>query len=261
MSIRIGAQLNCWPLGQLGEELVTAITEAGEIGFEGVETNWRMVNYWGDRRDELKDLLTGAGVVVSALFFGAGSAEATAAKQEVDDALRAAEMLQSLGAERLMVGGGKATDDADEFKAVCDHYSELGKRVLEECGVKACYHLHHGAIASSPEEIARMMDLTDDRYWFLCPDSGIMVREGHDLLQVIETYFPRIAYVHFKDWDGGEKWSMLGEGVMDHAGALAKLSALGYDGWVVSENESRNPDLTPKQQQGADRAWLKTQGY
>jgi len=261
MSIRIGAQLNCWPLGQLGEELIPAIREAGEIGFAGVETNWRMINYWEDNKDELRDILADAGVVLSALFFGAGSAEATAAKQELDDAVRAAAFLHEFGADCMMVGGGKATDDADEFKSVCDHYSALGERTMAEYGVRPCYHLHAGAIAASPDEIARMMELTDERYWFLCPDSGIMVREGHDLVAVIETYFDRIAYVHFKDWDGGEKWSMLGEGVVDHVGALKKLDELGYDGWVVSENESRREDLTPKQQQSADREWLRGQGY
>jgi inosose dehydratase len=127
--------------------------------------------------------------------------------------------------------------------------------------VKACYHLHSGAIAASPDEIARMLDLTDERYWFLCPDSGIMVREGHDLLQVIECYLPRLAYVHFKDYDGSDGWTLLGEGVVDHVGALRKLDELGYDGWVVSENESRRADLTPRQQQGADREQLRRWGY
>ncbi len=105
-----------------------------------------------------------------------------------------------------------------------------------------------------------MMDLTDEASWFLCPDSGIMAREGHDVVAVIEDYFPRIAYVHFKDWDGAEGWTMLGEGVVDHAGVLRKLEELGYDGWVISENESGRSDLTPKQQQGADREWLVRQG-
>ncbi|NSW56251.1 MAG: TIM barrel protein [Armatimonadetes bacterium] len=261
MSIRIGAQLNCWPLGTLGEELVIAVREAGEIGFQGIETNWRMINQWGDRRREFADLLRQSGVVLSALFFGAGSAESTAARQEIDDALRAAEFLRAMGSDRMMVGGGKATDDPDEFRTVCDHYSELGARVLDDFGVKACYHLHHGAIASSPDEIARMMELTDKRTWFLCPDSGIMVREGHDLNATLSRYFDRIGYVHFKDWDGGESWCMLGEGVVDHTGALQTLEALGYDGWVISENESRRQDLSPKEQQAADRAWFRAQGY
>ena len=261
MSIRIGCQLNCWPLEGFDENLAIAIREAGEIGYAGVETNWRMIDVWEDRKEELRDLLNEAGVVISALFFGAGSAEATAAQQEIDDALRAAAFLQDFGAPRLMIGGGKATDDPDTFKSVCAHYDDLGKAVLEGYGVKACYHLHHGAIASSPDEIARMMELTDERYWFLCPDSGIMVREGHDLVALIGQYAARIAYVHFKDWDGGEKWAMLGEGVVDHAGALKKLDELGYDGWVISENESRTEGLSPKEQQGADREWLRGQGY
>lgn len=262
MAIRIACQLNSWQLGpDFDSGFVTAVREAGDIGFAGVESNWRMLNTWADRAGELQDLLDTAGVVISALFFGAGSAESTAAKQEVDDAMRTAAFLERFGSDRMMVGGGKATDDADTFKAVCQHYSELGKRVLEEHGVKACYHLHGGAIASSPEEIERMLELTDERYWFLCPDSGIMVKEGHDLVATIETYISRIAYVHFKDWGGGDSWTMLGEGVVDHLGALRTLAELNYNGWVISENESRRQDLTPKQQQGADRDWLRAQGY
>jgi len=262
MGIRIGAQLNCWPIAPgFDEELVRAIREAGEVGYAGVETNWRMIDVWQDRQDELRGILQDAGVVLAALFFGAGSAEATAARQEIDDALRAAAFLQDFGADRMMVGGGKATDDPEVFRAVCDHYSALGQAVYETHGVRPCYHLHSGAIAATPDEIARMMDLTDERYWFLCPDSGIMVREGHDLVQVIEQYFPRIGYVHFKDYNGSDGWTLLGEGVVDHNGALRKLEALGYDGWVVSENESRRADLTPMQQQGADREQLRRWGY
>ena len=261
MTIRIGCQLNCWALGpDFDEGLVAAVREAGDIGYAGVESNWRMMHTWQDRKDELRGVLAQAGTSISALFFGAGSAEATAAQQEVDDALRTAAFLREFGADRMMIGGGKATDDAETFEAVCRHYDELGKRVLGEHGVKACYHLHHGAIASAPDEIARMMELTDERYWFLCPDTGIMVSEGHDVLDVVETYKDRIAYVHFKDWGGGDGWTLLGEGVVDHAAILAKLQQLGYDGWLISENESRRKDLSPKEQQAADRAWLKQHG-
>jgi hypothetical protein len=53
MAIRIGAQLNCWPLAPgFDEELVRALREAGEVGYAGVETNWRMLEVWGTRQDE-----------------------------------------------------------------------------------------------------------------------------------------------------------------------------------------------------------------
>jgi sugar phosphate isomerase/epimerase len=243
--------------------LVTAVTEAGEIGFQGIETNWRMIKTWGDRADEFRDLLDRAGVQLSALFFGAGSAEATAARQELDDALRTAAFVAQMGGGHMMVGGGKATDDPNVFRAVCGHFNDLGKAVFETHGVKACYHLHHGAIACSPEEIARMLDLTDEKSWFLCPDSGIMVSEGHDLVKTIREFAARIPYVHFKDWSGDTDtgWSMLGKGVVDHAAALETLDELNYDGWVISENESKRNDLTPKQRQQADRDYLRSLGY
>lgn len=261
MTIRIGCQLNCWPVGPTFDEpLAEAIREAGEIGYVGVESNWCMIDVWESRRTELADLLAASGTVISALFFGAGSAETTAAKQELDDAMRTAAFLESFGADRMMIGGGKATDDDATFKAVCDHYSELGRRVYEEHGVKACYHLHGGAIASSPDEIKCMLELTDPRYWFLCPDSGIMVKEGHDVIDVCDTCFDRIGYVHFKDWTGADGWSMLGQGVVDHVGIIAKLEERGYDGWIISENESRTKGLSPREQQGADREWLRSQG-
>ena len=260
MAIRIGCQLNCWPLGDFGDGLVSAVRDAGAIGYDGVESNWRMINVWETRQDELRCILEEAGVCISAMFFGAGSAEATAATQEIDDATRVAAFLQQLGAEHMMVGGGKATDDDETFRAVCRHYDELGRRVLGDYGVKACYHLHGGAIASSPAEIGRMMDLTDDRYWFLCPDTGILLKEGHDVVTVCESYARRIAYVHFKDWGGGNTWTSLGDGLVDHAAVLKTLDKAGYDGWVISENESRRQDLTPREQQAADREWLRRCG-
>jgi len=262
MTIRIGCQVNCWPLGpDFDGGFVTAVREAGEIGFAGVETNWRMLLTWQGREAELDDILIEAGVSLSALFFGAGSAATTAAQQEVEDAVKTAAFLSRLGADRMMVGGGKATNDADTFKRICDHYTELGKQVFLEYGVKACYHLHHGAVASSVEEIDRMMELTDERYWFLCPDTGIMLSEGHDVVDAIDRYAERIPYLHFKDWAGNGKWAMLGQGTVDHVAILRKLSDIAFDGWLISENESGRSDLSPMERQSSDREWLRKQGY
>ena len=263
MAIRIGAQVNCWPVGpHFDAELVRAIHEAGQTGYAGIESNWRVSQVWAERKEEFGDVLRDAGVVLAGLFYIVGApADAAAAREEVANAVSTAAFVKEFGAGHMMVGGGKSTDDPATFRAACEHYNDLGRAVYEQHGVKACYHLHAGGIAASPDEIARMMDLTDERYWFLCPDSGIMVKAGHDLVATIERFFPRIAYLHFKDYDGAEGWTMLGEGVVDHAGVLRKLDELGYDGWVVSENESRRQDLTPMQQQGADREQLRRWGY
>ncbi len=260
--MEIGCQLNCWPLGpDFGTGFVSAVTEAASIGYAGVETNWRMLHTWEGREEELREILDRAGVRLSALFFGAGSAGRTALLKETADALKTAAFLHRFGATHMMVGGGRATDDRDLFERVCRHFTELGKQVFLEYGVKACYHLHRGAVAATPDEIERMMDLTDERYWHLCPDTGIMAGEGHDVKTVLERYRERIPYVHFKDWDAAEGWTLLGRGQVDHAGILRKLQEIGFEGWLISENESGCPTLTPTERQAADRDWLRRQGY
>ena len=59
---------------------------------------------------------------------------------------------------------------------------------------------------------------------------------GTNLLDLIETHGKRINHVHFKDIRD-EKFVEFGTGTLDFSQLLNSLHQIGYDDWIVIEDE------------------------
>ena len=88
-----------------------------------------------------------------------------------------------------------------------------------------------------------------------CFDSGHSLFGGGDPVAFLDTYGELVTHVHLKDVDGAvmdeirsrglgmeEAWRrgvfcLFGEGSVDLAAIVARLRALGYDDWVVVEQD------------------------
>src|SRR5690606_1283351 len=99
---------------------------------------------------------------------------------------------------------------------------------------QATYHPHLGTIVQTWEQLQRIMSMTSIS---LCPDTAHLEAGGSDPLQVIETYFDRIPYVHFKDLKGTD-FEPLGEGKQDFQAMLDVLVKNNYAGWITTELDS-----------------------
>ena len=84
-----------------------------------------------------------------------------------------------------------------------------------------------------------------------CPDTGHLLLCGSDTVQTIRDLGERCAYVHLKDIDpaavgkadgGGTCFWELGTGALDLPGVMSALEAVGHDGWIMVERDSRVPD-------------------
>lgn len=133
--------------------------------------------------------------------------------------------------------------------------NELGKRLQEEYGVRLCYHPEVGLIGQDRDELGRLMDSTRPEYFFLCPDTALLLGAGADLRELFRTYGSRIIHVHYKDFDfswhnddvtkAGLKGGFveLGAGVVDFPALTEILISNGYKGWLMLEVDP--PRLTP----------------
>ncbi|NQX13079.1 TIM barrel protein [Microbacteriaceae bacterium VKM Ac-2855] len=125
-------------------------------------------------------------------------------------------------------------------------------------GFEPTFHHHAGTYIESPEEIDRFLDAVDIG---LTLDTGHLLIAGGDPLQAIQKWGSRVNHLHLKDVDaseltrvlaagGGmrEVWSSpsfvaLGRGDIDLAAVMDSVDALGYDGWIVVEQDVLNaPD-------------------
>ncbi|MGI5156407.1 sugar phosphate isomerase/epimerase family protein [Microbispora sp. CA-102843] len=121
-----------------------------------------------------------------------------------------------------------------------------------ERGLEPVFHHHLGTDVETPEEIERLLDLTDVS---LCLDTGHLWLAGGNPVAAIRDWSSRIRQVHVKDASrdvlariragGGDLWDLvaaggfppLGHGDLDLPAVLAELRRSGYEGWIVIEQD------------------------
>ncbi|MDF2664144.1 MAG: IolE [Paenibacillus sp.] len=142
--------------------------------------------------------------------------------------------------------------------------------IANEYGLKLAYHHHGGTVVERPEEIGRLMELTDPALVHLLYDTGHARYGGADPLRLLCDHYDRIAYIHLKDIreavldearaEGADfiacirkgvftcirkgVFTVPGDGSLDFRPIIAELANRGYKGWAMLEGE-QDPVLHP----------------
>jgi len=140
---------------------------------------------------------------------------------------------------------------ADEWRQFGDGLT----RVVAHCrdrGYEPTFHPETGTYVEAPWEIERVLDVSDIG---LCLETGHMMLGGGDPAALLRAWAERINHVHLKDTvlavmkeivdDGApvtEIWSReafcaLGNGDLDVQGVLEGLRTVGFQGWLVVEQD------------------------
>jgi inosose dehydratase len=178
----------------------------------------------------------------------------TSKRQEIIDYhLRLARFLKATGGRsivHLLAPGPELGDGEDDdyrnmdLKAASANINEVGKRVLEETGIRIGYHPEQGDIRAGIWE--RYLESTDDRYFKFWPDVGHMVAAGVDPLGVYKKHRARIIGTHFRDYqppsastpDGRPARGRMvpfGTGIIKLPELAAYLRETKFDGTVMGE--------------------------
>jgi inosose dehydratase len=124
-------------------------------------------------------------------------------------------------------------------------------------GHSVAWHQHTGTFVETPDELARLADLTDPTLVGICLDVGHYTVGGGDPVAAIGRYGTRVRHVHLKDVDpvvlgrlrAGELadfpsairarlFTELGAGIVDLPAVLASLVQHDYAGWLMVEQDS-----------------------
>ncbi len=190
-----------------------------------------------------------------------------------EDCLRTAKLLAAVGgADALVVLGpdpytnpmrslnsGRITPamqlDEEGWRVFARGADAAARRVMDETGLRCVLHHHTGTWIETPAETERLMNMTDSDVVGLVFDTGHWAFGGGDPISGIRQFAERIWYVHFKDhdpavheqsmrneWDGPQSvgagiFPELGKGDVDFPGVLRELQAIGYDSWIVVEQD------------------------
>lgn len=77
------------------------------------------------------------------------------------------------------------------------------------------------------------------------PDVGHIAAAGLDPLTVLDQYRDRVDHIHFKDVTAAGGWARTGDGIIDFEAIIGLLTATGYAGWIVMEDESPQAAADP----------------
>ncbi|MFB9328666.1 sugar phosphate isomerase/epimerase family protein [Paenibacillus aurantiacus] len=229
-----------------------AIRDIAAAGYQGIELfDGNLVQY-ENRIDEFRRLLSDSGLALIGVYTGANFIYEDILPDEMAKIEKTAKLAAAAGAEHLVLGGGavRAAGIRDEDFAALAKGLDSAAGIAKKYGLRASYHPHLGTMVERPDQLHRLMLLTDIT---LCPDTAHIEAGGGDPLEVIRKYGSRITTIHFKDYRSGA-FVPLGEGGQPFADMLSLLREQGYDGWVTIELDSHDD---PAKAASISRAYLR----
>src|SRR5215469_647117 len=265
MSIRLGANPIIWSnddLRELGADtsLETCLTQARQIGFEGMELGHKFPR---DAR-ALAAILGRFGLACVSGWYSAqlltrnAESELTHLREHLD-------LLKAVGSTVLVFAEVSGAIHGDLRRPLGERpqlapgdWEQFGRRVTEVArrtageGVRLAYHHHMGTVVQSEADIDALMAATGSEVGLLL-DTGHASFAGADPAALAQRYAPRVVHVHAKDVRPGvaaqalrEDWRFLhavvegvftvpGDGCVPFERVFRELPR--YSGWVVLEAE------------------------
>lgn len=165
-----------------------------------------------------------------------------------------------------------------EWQTAAKGAEAVARAVLQETGLRTVIHHHCAGYVETPGEISELLGRTDPGLVGLCLDTGHYRFGGGDPLTGLHQHAERIWHVHFKDCQPAVAarsteqnldyfesvragvFCELGKGEIDFAAVKAELDKLGYDGWIVVEQDVLPGMGTPKASAQRNRDYLKSIG-
>ncbi|MGV3763433.1 TIM barrel protein [Parapedobacter sp.] len=270
------------------------LREIGETGYEGTE-----LGDWGFMPTDpvaLGELVSQYQLDLVGAFVPVPLAWKDAHRQGVADALRVAGLMARADysdafvvladdngavAERTTYAGRVTPAmglDESGWETFAQGATLVAQAVKDEYGMRTVFHHHCAGYVETPQELDRLMALTDPRLLGLCFDTGHYAFGGGNPEAAAAQYGERIWHVHFKDYDPGigdasriHGWNYfesvkqgvfceLGKGAVDFGAVLATLDRQGYNGWIVVEQDVLPGMGTPKVCAANNRAYLRQLG-
>ena len=268
LDVRIGINPISWSnddLPSLGGEtpLETALSEGKAIGYEGFELG----NKFPSEPRALAAVLGKHGLACVSGWYSGRLARGRTVDEEIAAVGPHLEKLSHNGSTVMVYGEvadsiqgapqplyqrPRFTSEA-QWREYGDRLDRFGKYLLSK-GVRLAYHHHMGAYVETPDDLDKLMSVTNDDVGLLF-DTGHMTFAGGDAVGMLEKHVARVCHVHCKDvrpyvirLARNRNWSFLeavingaftvpGDGAIDFAAVLSILHDHGYRGWLVVEAE------------------------
>lgn len=187
------------------------LREVAEAGYEAIELG--PYGYLPTDPDELRAALEplGLSVLAGTVFSRLHQPDSWdfTWKQVTD----VAALTRAMGGEHIVVIPAMYRDEktgvdlepstltAEQWALLTGQTDELGRRILEEYGLKVQFHPHAESHVGYQRDVERFLESTDPAFVNLCLDTGHIAYYEGDSVELITRYPERIGYVHLKQVD------------------------------------------------------------
>ena len=187
------------------------LDEVVEAGYEWIEIG--AYGYLATDPAKLRDDLNSRRLKVSGGTAFARLQHPGTIDQVWEEVAPIASLTAAMGAEHMVVLPDLWRDDltgnekesrelsAEQWAALVDGNNELGRRMLEEYGVRSQFPSHADGHVGYQRDVERFLESTDPQFVNLSLDTGHVAYYGGDSVELITKYPDRIGYLHLKQVD------------------------------------------------------------
>lgn len=242
------------PVEQVLSEMASLGLRATELGPPG---------FLPEQVEPLKADLAAHDLTLVGAFLALVLHESAVRETTLDEVDRACALLAGAGGQALVVAAATGLDDYDTRPALdddawvrlVDTLDEVSK-IATALGLVATVHPHVGTHIETAPEVERFLASSPLP---LCLDTGHLLIGGADPVDIARRHGHRVAHVHLKDVDArvaaqvrsGELgyqqavsaglYRPLGQGDLAVREVIQALTAAGYGGWWVLEQDTALP--------------------
>lgn len=270
------------------------LNEIHETGYEGTE-----LGDWGfmpSTPSELKKELDKRSLSMVGAFVPVFLKERSKHKAGADLAVKTAALMADAGYPDAFIvladengsvkertqNAGRVTPEMglnkEEGKVFASGADYVAGEVKSKTGLRTVFHHHCAGYVETPQEIDKLLSLTDPSLLGLVLDMGHYVFGGGDPLNALKNHSKRIWHIHFKDchpviaaksrregWDyfksvGQGVFCELGKGSVNFRAIVDELIQQKYSGWIVVEQDVLPGMGNPKVCAQRNRQFIKSLG-
>ncbi len=275
-------------------DYIQVLNEIKETGYEGTE-----LGDWGFMPtvpDKLKAELIARKLTMVGAFVPVLLKDKPKHNEGINAAVKTAKLMSDAGYQSSFIvladengsipertkNAGRITPELglskDEWQTFGEGANELAKKVKDETGLRTVFHHHCGGYVETPDEVDKLMQITDPNLLGFVLDMGHYKFGGGDPLRALQEYSDRVWHIHFKDCDDKiaaqsrkEEWDYfesvrngvfceLGKGSVDFDAIVSELKKMNYKGWIVVEQDVLPGMGNPKKYALKNREFIKSLG-
>lgn len=274
MSIKIGAAPVSWGILEFAGQSTqpsweSVLDEMMAAGYVGTELG--PYGFLPTDPNALKAALAARGLQLFSAFVPVRLADGSAHEAGLAAARKVGTLLALCGCQHIVLSDDNAADpnrlkragritradglDEPGWRTLTAGLSRIAQHMKEEFNLETVFHHHCAGFVETPDEVARLLELTDPGTVGLCLDTGHYVYGGGDPVECLYRHGARVRYLHFKDVDPGvmararrEGWDYfqavaagvfceLGGGCVNFADVITAMNKLNYAGGAVVEQD------------------------